>query len=331
MNIGELGKWIAKMAPRGVGDYKPMCVLLQAVLRDMISGKLRHNNATVVQLRDTVRAMQDLLRRIHDQYSETLTTMSAKLAEEHQMKVLQGLVTAASKLTAKIRIKRELNDSNLTARELDEELAMLRKSMLAMRARLEETLSEARDKEQAFASELAREKKKSSEAAVAAAERIVYLEGIIAKMHESGRGHQSMRVGGGSGDEHEWEISDWHREQAKELSAMEDADEALKRLAAMTVFDAARTLAAMKPYDAGALLDLVDAARAASLLDAMPWNVAADILGNMMGTAATAAISLMDPMNAAGALTEMEPAVAARLMSCLDPANAAIVLSLIHI
>ena len=75
LNVGELGKWIAKMAPRGVSDYKPMCVLLQAVLRDMISGKLRHNNEMIVELRDTVHSMQDLLRKIHDQYTETLTAM----------------------------------------------------------------------------------------------------------------------------------------------------------------------------------------------------------------------------------------------------------------
>lgn len=319
VNIGELGKWIARMAPRGAGDHKPMCVLLQAVLRDIISSKLQHNNDTIVHLRATLHTMQKLLQEIHDQYSATLTTLSTELAEEHQMNMFQSLVTAASKMTAKFRSKKEQGKAKLTLVEMEEEMGMLRRSMHEMRLRLDRERREGRTREDALQRELEREKKEKTVAAAAAVERIVYLEGVVATMqgaaHGRGDGH-SMKA---------WMISAVHREHAAELAAMSRA-EALARLLAMLPEDAARTLAAMDVREAGAALNLMDPTQAALLLALMPPDVSAAMLVAMDAAAAAAILALMELEVAAATLAEMDPAIAAVLMALLEPDVAADVL-----
>ncbi|KAK3262360.1 hypothetical protein CYMTET_28780 [Cymbomonas tetramitiformis] len=90
MDIHKMCDWIAKLRPRSIQDFKPILILTQSILKDVMDGKLRIYTKEIERIKAVMGAEIDSLQADNEALREALRHAQDKGQEAEMLKSMLG-------------------------------------------------------------------------------------------------------------------------------------------------------------------------------------------------------------------------------------------------
>lgn len=137
MDIHKMCDWIAKLRPRSILDFKPILILTQSILKDVMDGKLRIYTKEIERIKAVLGAEIDSLQADNIALREALRLAQDKGQEAEMLKSMLGDQQQASEELSRRQVldgimeneKKEKELLQEKANSLQDELDKMRKEM----------------------------------------------------------------------------------------------------------------------------------------------------------------------------------------------------------
>lgn len=314
-DVFELARWLTTVAPRSVSDLKPLVTLMQALLRDLLAGRVRFFSQELLEAQvDLAKAHGDVegaVKALEAAVKANEATASARDAQAAKALAarLQGAVSSLKHVANTSKGAADVQRLKATLAERD-----------AHQSREREEAAKAVDRLQEVEHALAEASASAANCRAQLASKTEEIEKLKAQLADANakvEAAQSAKAAAGA----EARQPNWMRWGMSEEHAMAEPDKGslAERMATLSIGEAAQELVSALPEDAASALSWLPKELVAGILASMDdaYDVG-EVAAHLSPTTAAAAVVMLPDQDARAA------AVAAMCAEATDGASGAL-------